>query len=88
MASFNDAQSTAIAEVTTASPLSDATRARLVEKLSNEVGQSVQLHERVVPSLIGGIRIQLGDYLFDGTIAAQLRELESALLSDGKGGRS
>ena len=34
---------------------------------------------KVDPSLIGGLRLQVGDKLIDGSIASRLRRLEYAL---------
>ena len=70
-----------IARVTTARPLSDEARAAIVEKLSKEVGNPLQLVERITPSAIGGVRIQCGDYLYDGTVAKQLKDMKSALIA-------
>ena len=72
------------AYVVTATPLQDSARAMIVEKLSKEVGQPLQLIERISPAVIGGIRLQCGDYLYDGTVAKQLKDIRSALLSSGE----
>ena len=82
MASVND-KGTLVAYVSTASPLSEKNRAALVEKLSKEAGQTVSLDERIAPTALGGIRIQFGDYLYDGTVAKQLKDIRTALLSSG-----
>jgi len=73
-----------VAHVVTATPLSDSARASIVEKLSKEVGQPLQLIERITPSVLGGIRLQCGDYMYDGTVAKQLKDFKSALLSTGE----
>jgi len=66
--------------VVTATPLSDSARTKIVEKLTAELGQMIQLVERVSPSVLGGIRLQFGDYIYDTTVAKQLRDMKSALL--------
>ena len=73
--------------VVTATPLNDASRTRIVEKLTKEHGQLIQLVERVSPQVLGGIRLQYGDYIYDATVARQLKDVQSALLAaDGTGG--
>jgi hypothetical protein len=37
--------------------------------------------------MIGGLKIRIGDQLIDGSVAAQLRRMRSALLDRGLGGR-
>jgi len=72
--------------VVTAEAISDDTRTKIVEKLTRETGQLIQLVERVSPSVLGGIRIQYGDFIYDATIAKQLKDIKSALLSAGEAG--
>ena len=72
--------------VVTATPLSDDARAKIVEKLTKELGQLIQLVERVSPSVLGGIRLQFGDYIYDATVAKQLKDIKSALISVGEEG--
>ena len=73
--------------VVTATPLNDASRTKIVEKLTKERGQLIQLVERVSPAVMGGIRLQYGDFIYDTTVAKQLKDVQSALLAaDGTGG--
>ena len=72
--------------VVTATPLSDEARTKIVEKLTKERGQLIQLVERVSPSVIGGIRLQYGDFIYDATVAKQLKDVKSALLTAGEAG--
>ncbi|GAV30916.1 f-type ATPase subunit delta [Coriobacteriaceae bacterium EMTCatB1] len=75
-----------VAEVTTAVPLSDALRARLVEKLAAATGRTVSLQERVDPSILGGIVIKVAGRVLDGSVNTQLRELRQALSTARQGG--
>jgi len=70
--------------VVTAAPISDEMRTKIVEKLTRETGQLIQLVERVSPQLLGGIRIQYGDFIYDTTVAKQLKDIKSALLAAGE----
>src|SRR6185503_15920698 len=57
----------AVASVTTATPLDDAGRSRLVQQLSRLTGKTVALQERVDPELLGGARIVVGSRMIDGS---------------------
>ncbi len=64
------------ATVTTAVPLDDDQQRRLAAALSSYyAGKAVHLSIVVDPAVIGGIRVQIGDDVVDGTI---LRRLEAA----------
>jgi F-type H+-transporting ATPase subunit delta len=76
-----------VVSVVTATPLSDDARTKIVEKLSKELSQPVQLEERVAPSVLGGLRLQFGDYLYDATVAGQLKDIKVALQKAGEEGR-
>ncbi|NLB52715.1 MAG: F0F1 ATP synthase subunit delta [Syntrophomonadaceae bacterium] len=51
----------------------------LQEKLSASTGKTVQLKQTVDPSLLGGIKIRIGDQIMDGTIAKKLEMLKTQL---------
>lgn len=61
------------AVVTTAISLDDSQRSRLVAALTSHYGRAVHLSVVIDPAVIGGIRVQIGDDVVDGTI---LRRLE------------
>lgn len=61
--------------VETAVALDDGLRSQVTEHLQGSLQAEVILQERVDPSLIGGIRVRVGDTVFDGTVANQLRAL-------------
>jgi F-type H+-transporting ATPase subunit delta len=63
------------AMVTTAVALDPAQRERLARALGEIYGRAVQLNVAMDPGVLGGIRIQVGDEVVDGTI---LRRLETA----------
>ena len=81
MASLVDRDVMLVANVETATPLSDSARTMIVEKLTREVGQPLQVVERIVPSVLGGIRISCAGYVADATVAKQLKDMQAALLS-------
>ena len=51
----------------------------LAEKIGAAVGGIPVITWKVDPTLIGGLRLQVGDKLIDGSIASRLRRLEYAL---------
>jgi F-type H+-transporting ATPase subunit delta len=67
------------AEAVSAVPLSPAQVEALKARLEAESGYKVRLQTRVDESLLGGLLVRVGDRLFDGSIASQLRRLEEQL---------
>ena len=76
----NQARNIAEAEVTTAAPLSEGEKAALAAKLSGVTGKNIVLRTRVDERLMGGVVVQLGDKLIDGSVVRQLASLKAALL--------
>ena len=68
-----------VAEVTTAVPLTDEMRASLVSKLTASLGRPVTLRERVDASIIGGIIVNVGGRVLDGSLSSQLDSVRSTL---------
>ena len=65
-------QGEGVALVRTARELSSAERSRLAEALSTQYGRPVHLNVEVEPALLGGLRVEIGDDVIDGTVAARL----------------
>ena len=61
--------------VTTATPLKKEQIKRLVEVYSAKVGHPVHINSVVDPTVLGGMRIQVGDEVTDNTVVAQLQNL-------------
>jgi F-type H+-transporting ATPase subunit delta len=64
-----------VAVVKTAVPLTAEQLERLTGSLGRIYGRGVSLHVEVEPSVLGGIRVQVGDEVIDGTVAGRLEEL-------------
>ncbi len=70
-----------IATITVASPLAAAQRSRLVAALSAQYGGDIRINEIVDPKILGGMRVQLGDEVIDGTISTRIADLRLRLAS-------
>jgi F-type H+-transporting ATPase subunit delta len=69
------------ATVTAAVALDEAQRRRLAQALARIYHRAVQITVVLDPAVVGGIRVQVGDEVVDGTIVRRLREAERALLT-------
>jgi F-type H+-transporting ATPase subunit delta len=69
-----------VAEVHSAVPLDSAERDRLSEALSRIVRRPVELRVLIEPSVIGGVRIEVGNTIIDGTVRHRLDQLRESLL--------
>ncbi|MSU31221.1 MAG: H(+)-transporting ATPase [Pedosphaera sp.] len=59
-------------------PTSDALMAELQASLTRRYGLGLEFEFHVDPSLIGGLRIQIGSDVYDGTVKSRLTALESS----------
>ena len=69
-----------VVKVSTANPLTEEEEQRLIEKLRKEYNKEIQLETHVLPELLGGIRIQVEDTVFDSTIRRRLDKMREVLL--------
>ncbi|MDX3522965.1 F0F1 ATP synthase subunit delta [Streptomyces scabiei] len=70
-----------VAVVTSAVPLSDAQKRRLGAALAKLYGRAMHLNLDVDPEVLGGIRVQVGDELINGSIADRLEDAGRRLAS-------
>lgn len=68
-----------VAYVTTAAPLTDAEEERLAGRLTELYGRQISLKLDVDPSVVGGVKVQVGADLYDGTVSRRLAETRKAL---------
>ncbi|MFD4420370.1 F0F1 ATP synthase subunit delta [Agromyces sp. NPDC058484] len=68
-----------IATVTTAVPLTAAQLDRLAQGLAVQAGRRVRFDTIVDPSVLGGVRVQIGDDVIDGSVASRLSSLRQKL---------
>lgn len=67
------------ATVTSAVPLSQEHEDRLVRALSAQYGRAVHTNIVIDPSVVGGIRVEIGDEVIDGTISHRLSDARRRL---------
>jgi len=70
------------AQVVAATELTPEQRTRLSERLSEHAGRPVCLETSVDPAMGAGFTARLGDTVFDGSLAGQLRRLRAHLAGD------
>jgi len=66
--------------VRTAVPLTEELRARLKSSIAGFTGKSPNLIERIDPSLIGGMVVEVAGQKIDASVASRLRGVSEALL--------
>jgi F-type H+-transporting ATPase subunit delta len=68
-----------VAVVRVASALSPEHRDRLENALAAQAGGPVRLNVVVDPDLVGGVKVEIGDEIVDGTVQSRIAELERLL---------
>lgn len=66
--------------VSTAEPLTPEAEKRIEQEIQNRLHLQPVLDKRVLPELIGGIVLRVGDRVFDGSIATQLAQLRQKMI--------
>ncbi|MGN0682538.1 MAG: ATP synthase F1 subunit delta [Oscillospiraceae bacterium] len=80
-AEYNERFKLADITVTSAQPLTDALREQIAAKMSQIIGKTVTITEKVDDSLIGGVIIDYGSRRYDGSVKARLNALKNELAS-------
>lgn len=66
-------------EARTAVPLDDRARERVAEGLKGMLGKEVRLETQVDPSILGGMVLQIGDRVIDGSARGRLQAMRQSL---------
>ena len=74
-----DASGGIVATVTAAAPLTSAQLTTLTNTLAAQYGREPRIAMRIDPAVIGGLRVQIGEDVIDGTIASRLADLRLQL---------
>jgi len=70
-------------DVFTAAPLADHVKSAIADRIRVAIGREPVLHAYTDPTMLGGIRLRLGDQLIDGSVASRLARLRHSILSTG-----
>ena len=68
-------------ELTTAYELSDAQAKEILGKIEQASGRKVEATRKVDPGIIGGIVLQAGSFLVDGSVRGRVNRLRQELVS-------
>jgi F-type H+-transporting ATPase subunit delta len=74
-----DVHGESVATVWIARPLADAETQRLTDALTRQYGRPVHLNVVVDPDVVGGIRVEIGDDVIDGTVSSRLADAQRLL---------
>lgn len=72
---YDHYKGTQVAKVTTAVPLTDDLRDKILAKVKSIVGKEVHMESVIDPSIIGGFVLRVGDKQFDASVAGKMNKL-------------
>ncbi|HVU63146.1 MAG TPA: ATP synthase F1 subunit delta [Phycisphaerales bacterium] len=70
-------------DVYTAAPIDQQEVAAIRDRLKSMLGKEPVIHPYIDEGMIGGLRLQIGDQLIDGSVRTQLRKLRDNLSATG-----
>jgi len=76
---LNEHRGIAVAQVTTAVPISEQQKMQIATRLGQRLGKRMEIETRVDPSILGGVVAQVGDNVIDGSVRGRLERLRRAL---------
>ena len=74
-----DARGEVTADVTTAHPLAQSQLDALAARLAEREGRAVTLRTHIDPALLGGLVVQIGSQMIDGSIRTRLNSIAQAV---------
>lgn len=77
----NQHEGTALAEITSAFELTEQQITELIQGLEKKFGLKLKAQVTVDPSLIGGVRVAVGDHVLDTSVQASLASLRDTLVA-------
>jgi F-type H+-transporting ATPase subunit delta len=75
-----DARGAAVATAHVARPLTDEQVRALEERLAAGYGRRISVNQVIDPTVLGGVRISIGDDVIDGTVRSRLDDLRLRLV--------
>jgi F-type H+-transporting ATPase subunit delta len=77
----NDARGVAEATVYSVRPLTNAEKEEVSSSFAKQVGKkSLLIENKIDPELLGGLRVRIGNRIFDGSLRGKLNRLERNLI--------
>ncbi|MFZ7088592.1 F0F1 ATP synthase subunit delta [Curtobacterium sp. RRHDQ10] len=68
-----------VATVITAAPLTDGQVAQITRGIATRYGRDITINQVVEPAVLGGVRVQVGGDVIDGTVSSRISELKLQL---------
>jgi len=78
---YNELRNRVEVQVSSAEPLSASDLEATTNQLRVALGRDVDVQVKIVPDLIGGLVIRVGDTVYDGSVANRLKKLRSDLIA-------
>ncbi|MBR3740373.1 MAG: ATP synthase F1 subunit delta [Clostridia bacterium] len=78
---FRDHQ-VAVAEVTTANPLNEEQKNKLRDKLKKIAGKEIVIKEKIDPSVLGGVLLQMDGKRYDNTVRHRLAAIKQTMTEE------
>lgn len=78
----DEAQGKASAIVYSARSLDEQELQQVKERFSALTGKTIEVQNKIDSTLLGGLRVRIGDLLYDGSITAKLNRMEKNLIND------
>ena len=70
------------AQVTTAQPLTESQKEKLIKRLMGMTGREVVIKEKVDPSVVGGVLLQMDGKRYDNTVRHRLQTIKQAMAGE------
>jgi len=67
-------------QITTAKTISETEAASFLEKIEKQLNKTVSIQMELDPSLIGGVKLRVGNTLIDSSISGRLQKLRDSLV--------
>lgn len=71
-------------DVYTAQALSDSQKAAVADRVTAGIGRKAVLTTHLDESMIGGLKLRIGDKLIDGSVATQLNKIKRRMIARGR----
>ena len=76
---YDDAYRHSFAKVYSAIPLTDDQKERLHAKLEQHCGHMVEMHYKIDPSLLGGLKVKMDGQMLDGSLRSRISSIKEVI---------